>query len=455
MPADHAETTPSQHREILRLAVPAFLTLIAEPLFLLADTAIIGHLGTAALAGLGVASAVLLTAAGVFVFLAYGTTAVVARQIGAGSRSGAIAAGIDGTWLAIALGVLTGALVAAFTEPLCRAFGASPEVLDQAVTYLRISAAGLPGMLVILATTGVLRGLQDTQTPLVASVLGFSANVALNFFFVYGLDMGIAGSAWGTVIAQTGMAIALVTVLIRYAAHVRLPLRAHPGRVLRAARHGIPLLVRTLALRAVLVTTTWVAAGLGDVPLASHQVAVTIWSFLAFALDAIAIAAQALTGKSLGAGDVAGVRSATNLMIRWGLGLGVVLGLIVLALRFVLPHLFTNDPAIQSALAAALLVVAVGQPLAAYVFVVDGVLIGADDGRWLAWASVVVFVLYLPLVLGVRAAGERLLAGSGTWSGAELAVVWLWIAFSGFMAIRAVSLWLRVRTTTWMVTGTR
>jgi Na+-driven multidrug efflux pump len=213
--------------------------------------------------------------------------------------------------------------------------------------------------------------------------------------------------------------------------------------------------VRTLALRAVLVTTTWVAAGLGDVPLASHQVAVTIWSFLAFALDAIAIAAQALTGKSLGAGDVAGVRSATNLMIRWGLGLGVVLGLIVLALRFVLPHLFTNDPAIQSALAAALLVVAVGQPLAAYVFVVDGVLIGADDGRWLAWASVVVFVLYLPLVLGVRAAGERLLAGSGTWSGAELAVVWLWIAFSGFMTIRAVSLWLRVRTTTWMVTGTR
>ena len=455
MPADHAETTPSQHREILRLAVPAFLTLIAEPLFLLADTAIIGHLGTAALAGLGVASAVLLTAAGVFVFLAYGTTAVVARQIGAGSRSGAIAAGIDGTWLAIALGVLTGALVAAFTEPLCRAFGASPEVLDQAVTYLRISAAGLPGMLVILATTGVLRGLQDTQTPLVASVLGFSANVALNFFFVYGLDMGIAGSAWGTVIAQTGMAIALVTVLIRYAAQVHLPLRAHPGRVLRAARHGMPLLVRTLALRAVLVTTTWVAAGLGDVPLASHQVAVTIWSFLAFALDAIAIAAQALTGKSLGAGDVAGVRSATNLMIRWGLGLGVVLGLIVLALRFVLPHLFTNDPAIQSALAAALLVVAVGQPLAAYVFVVDGVLIGADDGRWLAWASVVVFVLYLPLVLGVRAAGERLLAGSGTWSGAELAVVWLWIAFTGFMAIRAVSLWLRVRTTTWMVTGTR
>ena len=196
------ETSPSQHREILRLAVPAFLTLIAEPLFLLADTAIVGHLGTASLAGLGVASAVLLTTAGIFVFLAYGTTALVARQVGAGSRAGAVAAGIDGTWLAIALGVLSGLVIAVFATPLCRAFGASPAALDEAVTYLRISAAGLPGMLVILATTGVLRGLQDTRTPLVASVLGFASNVALNVLFVYGLGMGIAGSAWAHVIAE-------------------------------------------------------------------------------------------------------------------------------------------------------------------------------------------------------------------------------------------------------------
>mgnify|MGYP000845684361 FL=1 len=449
------ETSPSQHREILRLAVPAFLTLIAEPLFLLADTAIVGHLGTASLAGLGVASAVLLTTAGIFVFLAYGTTALVARQVGAGSRAGAVAAGIDGTWLAIALGVLSGLVIAVFATPLCRAFGASPAALDEAVTYLRISAAGLPGMLVILATTGVLRGLQDTRTPLVASVLGFASNVALNVLFVYGLGMGIAGSALGTVIAQTGMAAALVTVLIRYAAQVHLPLRAHPGRVLGAARHGIPLLVRTLALRAVLVTTVWVAAGLGDVPLAAHQVTATLWSFLAFALDALAIAAQALTGKSLGAGDVDGVRSATTLMIRWGVALGVVLGALVVGLRFVLPHLFTSDPQVQAAIAAGLLVVGLSQPLSGYVFVIDGVLIGADDGRWLAVASVIVYVLYLPVILLVHRAGSRLLEGSDLWSGPQLAVLALWVAMTGFMAIRAVTLWLRVRTTHWMVTGTR
>lgn len=442
-----SEPTPSQHREILRLAVPAFLTLIAEPLFLLADTAIVGHLGTSALAGLGVASSVLLTAAGIFVFLAYGTTAVVARQLGAGSREGAISAGIDGTWLAIVLGVVTGVLVAVLAEPLCRVFGASPAVVDEAVTYLRISAAGLPGMLVILATTGVLRGLQDTRTPLVASVLGFGANIALNLLLVYGLDLGIAGSALGTVIAQSGMAAALVAVLIRYAARSRLRLHPHPGRVLGAARHGIPLLIRTLALRAALLTTVWVAAGLGDVPLAAHQVAATIWSFLAFALDALAIAAQALTGKALGAGDVDGVRSATTLMVRWGVGLGVVLGVVVLALHRVLPALFTPDAPVQSAIAAGLVVVALSQPVSGYVFVIDGVLIGADDGPWLAWAGLAVYVLYLPLIVAVR-----LLAPG---PGAEVAVTWLWVAFTGFMVLRAVALWLRVRTTRWMVTGAR
>src|SRR6476620_1084560 len=156
-----SEPARSQNREVLRLAVPAFLALVAEPLFLLADAAIVGRLGVAQLAGLGVASAVLLTSANIFVFLAYGTTAVVARQLGAGSRAGAISAGIDGTWLAIALGAVTTVLVAALAAPVAHVCGASPAARDQAVTSLRISALGIPPMLVVLATTGVLRGLQD------------------------------------------------------------------------------------------------------------------------------------------------------------------------------------------------------------------------------------------------------------------------------------------------------
>ena len=226
-----SDARPGQHREVLALAVPAFLALVAEPLFLLADAAIVGRLGVAPLAGLGVASAVLLTSANIFVFLAYGTTAVVARQLGAGSRAGAIAAGIDGTWLAIGLGTVTAAVVALAAGPLAHVFGASEAALAQAVTYLRISALGIPAMLVVLATTGVLRGLQDTRTPLFAAVGGFGLNIALNLWFVHGLHWGIAGSAWGTVIAQTAMAGALGLVLVRYAA-------AHDGAAARPPRRA-------------------------------------------------------------------------------------------------------------------------------------------------------------------------------------------------------------------------
>jgi putative MATE family efflux protein len=439
---------PTSHRrEIVRLAVPAFLALIAEPLFLLADSAIIGHLGTAELAGLGVASAALVTAAGIFVFLAYGTTSIVARHLGAGDERSAVSAGIDGFWLALGLGAVTAAAVAVWAGPISAVFGASPAAHEQATTYLRISALGIPAMLVILAVTGVLRGLQDTTTPLVASVVGFGANIVLNVVFVYGLHWGIAGSAWGTVIAQTGMGLALVTVLLVKARARHARLRPHPARVLAAGRTGIPLLVRTLALRATLLVTTWVAASLGDVTLAAHQVAMTVWSFLAFALDALAIAAQAITGRALGAGDRGGVRLAMGTMIRWGVWGGLALGLVIAGLHSVVPALFTPDPAVQEALGAALVVVGLGQAVAGYVFVLDGVLIGAGDGRWLAWGMVATFVAYLPLILAVRSAGP---SGSPTRD-----VVVLWAAFTAFMVIRGVGLGWRARGDDWMVVGAR
>ncbi|MEP7035819.1 MAG: MATE family efflux transporter [Actinomycetota bacterium] len=448
-----ADGLGGQRREIIRLAVPAFLALVAEPLFLLADSAIIGHLGTTQLAGLGVASAALLTAANIFVFLAYGTTSIVARQVGAGSIRDAVGAGVDGMWLAIAIGIATGAFVATFAAPICALFGASPAALEHAVTYLRISACGIPAMLVALAATGVLRGLQDTRTPLVASVVGFSSNIVLNLLLVYGLHMGIAGSAVGTVLAQCGMATALVLVVTSRARRLGANLRPHPGRVLRAAKDGVPLLVRTLALRFVLLVTTWVASGLGDVPLAAYQVSATVWTFLAFSLDALAIAGQALTGKSLGAGDVAGARSATRTMLLWGVLGGAILGVALLATHWVLPTLFTSDPAVQSALAAALIVVAISQPIAGFVFVLDGVLIGAGDGRWLAWAQVVLLVLYLPLILAVRAKGPSLLAGTDPAAAQGHALTVLWLTFVVFMSMRGVALGWRARGDAWLITG--
>ncbi len=426
-------------REILALAVPAFGALVAEPLFLMADSAIVGHLGTPQLAGVGVASAALTTATGVFVFLAYATTAAVARRIGAGDRRGAVQQGIDGIWLAFGLAVPV-VLLTLLTAPwVADVLGASPTAAPYAVTYLRISSLGIPAMLMVLAATGVLRGLQDTRTPLLVAVAGFAANIGLNAGLVYGAGLGVAGSAWGTVIAQTGMAAVYLVVVVRGARRERASLRPDATGIRASARAGGPLLVRTISLRAVLMIATAVAARLGDDQVAAHQITMTLFSFLAFALDAIAIAGQAIIGRYLGASDVPGARAATRRMVEWGIGSGVVLGLLVVVARPLYVPLFTPDPAVRSQLATALLLLALSQPVAGLVFVLDGVLMGAGDGPYLAWAALATLAVFAPAALAVPATGAGL-AG-------------LWWAMNLFMLVRAAFLVRRARGGRWLVTG--
>ncbi|MFI1091763.1 MATE family efflux transporter [Streptomyces sp. NPDC020917] len=448
---------PSRHdREILALALPAFGALVAEPLFVMVDSAIVGHLGTTQLAGLGVAAALLTTAVNVFVFLAYATTAAVARRVGAGDLTAALRQGVDGIWLALLLGAVVVAAVLPAAAALADLSGASANAAPYATTYLRISALGIPAMLVVLAATGVLRGLQDTRTPLFVAVGGFTANAALNVSLVYGAGLGIAGSAWGTVIAQNGMAAVYLWVVVRgirrqAGAHAgaartgagpadwRALLRPDAAGIRACARAGAPLLVRTISLRAMLLLATAVAARLGDTAIAAHQITLTVWSLLAFALDAIAIAGQAIIGRYLGADDAAGARAACRRMIEWGVACGVVLGLLVALGRPLIGPIFSSDPAVQHALSAALLVVAVGLPVTGVVCVLDGVLMGAGDGPYLAWSMLVTLAVFAPAALAVPALGAGLAA--------------LWGALTLMMATRLAALWLRTRSGRWVVTG--
>ncbi|GGS25336.1 MATE family efflux transporter [Streptomyces parvus] len=426
-------------REIIALAVPAFGALVAEPLFVMVDSAVVGHLGTPQLAGLGIAAALLMTAVSIFVFLAYATTAAVARRVGAGDLPAAIRQGMDGIWLALLLGAAVVALAMPTAPWLVDAFGASDTAAPYAITYLRISILGIPAMLVVLAATGVLRGLQDTRTPLYVAIAGFTANAVLNVTLVYGAGLGIAGSAWGTVIAQAGMAAAYLVVVIRGARKHGASLRPDAAGIRASARAGVPLLIRTLSLRAVLMIATAVAARLGDVDIAAHQIILSLWSLTAFALDAIAIAGQAIIGRYLGADDEKGAREACHRMVEWGIGCGVVLGVLIVLARPLFIPLFTSDPSVKNTLLPALLVVAVSQPIAGVVFVLDGVLMGAGDGRYLAWAMLVTLAVFAPVALLVPSLGGGLTA--------------LWWAMTLMMAVRLITLWLRTRSGRWIVTG--
>jgi putative MATE family efflux protein len=434
----------SVDREILRLALPSLGALIAEPLFVIADSAFIARVSTTSLAGLGLASTVLTTVVGLSVFLAYSTTAAVARAFGAGRTREAVARGVDAAWLALMIGGGCLLLLVAAAGPLLTLFGAGADVTAQAVIYLRISAFGLPAMLSVQATTGLIRGLQDARLPLVVAAGGAILNIPLNALLIFGLDLGIAGSAIGTVISQWLMALVLLGAVVRHARIQQVPLRPHLGSVAATGRESLPMFVRTLSLRIVTLVTVLVAARLGEVQLAAHQLATTVFTLLSLALDALAIAGQALTGRHLGAADTDTVHAVTSRLTRWGVGGGAVVGVILLAASYVVPSAFSPDPAVQETLRAALWVLVVAQPVAGYVFVLDGVLMGAGDAPYLARAGMLTMLAVMPGAIVV-----------GVWAPAgPLGLAALWVATNLlFMVARAVALGVRVRGDAWMRTG--
>lgn len=426
-------------RDILALAIPALGALIAEPLYVLVDTAIVGNLGTLPLAGLAVAGMVLTAVFGIFNFLAYSTTSAVARQLGAGNRRVGAERGVDGVWLAAGLGCLL-TVVGLLVAPLVvEGMGASADVRPYALTYLRISLLGAPFVLVMLAGAGYLRGLQDTKTTLIVAVAANVVNLGLELVLVYGFDLGIAGSAWGTVIAQVGAGLVFLAIIARTARRAGAGLMPRADGVRETAVVGGHLVVRTGSLLLALLATTAVAARISDTSVAAHQVAFQIWTFLALTLDAIAIAGQAIVGRLLGADDEAGSRAASTRMLELGIATGIVLGLCTAVLRPVLVPIFTDDGSVALLAEQVLWFVAALQPVAAAVFVLDGILIGAGDSRYLAKAMAAATILYAPLVALV--------------AGVHASLLWLWAAFSVWMLARLVGMGARFVGNRWAVTG--
>jgi putative MATE family efflux protein len=406
----------------------------------LADTAIVGRLGTRPLAGLAVAGIVLTSAFAVFNFLAYSTTAAVARRIGAGDRRTAAELGIDGMWLAVGLGLALMVVGLACSSLVVDAMGASGRVRPYALTYLRISLLGTPALLLTLAGTGYLRGLQDTRTTLVVAVSANVANLALEVLFVFGFGWGIAGSAWGTVAAQLGAAAAYLVIVRRSSRAVGASARPRADGVRQTAVVGGPLIVRTASLLATFIAATSLAARIGDRDVAAHQIAFQVFLFLALSLDALAIAGQAMIGRFLGASDAAQARAAARRMIEWGVAVGVGFAVLLAISRPWLLPVFTSDHHVRDLASQLLLVVAALQPLNAVVFVLDGVLIGAGDQRYLAAAMMVAtFGVFAPLAVVVAATGAGLLA--------------LWAVLVGWFAARAVGLGARYLGPNWLVTG--
>src|SRR5215217_5535028 len=384
-------------RDILRLAVPALGALAAEPLYLLADTAMVGHLGTDELAALAIAATLLAGTFTLFNFLTYGTTAQVARSAGAGQEVEAGRLAAQALWLSAGTGVALTALLAGLAVPLVQLMGGDGRVGDLALLYLRIGSLGLPFALIALAGQGYLRGVSDLRSPLVIVVVANVVNVVLNVVFIYAFGWGLAGSAWATVVSQAGMGAAFVRALMAAPADSRRPSLA---RMRPLARIGGQIFVRTAALYGSFLVASAVLARIGNDSLGAHQVAFQLFVFLALVLDAIAIAGQVIVGRSLGAGDAEGAYDAAVRMIGWSVGVGAAFALTMLALIDVLPRAFTSDPAVIDRAKEIWPLFALMQPANGAVFALDGILIGAGDTRFLMYGMLAAAVgVFMPIAL--------------------------------------------------------
>jgi putative MATE family efflux protein len=423
-------------RRVLGLAVPALGVLAAEPLYLLVDTAVVGHLGAVPLGGLSVAAIVLAQVSTQLTFLSYGTTARAARLHGAGRRTDAVAEGVQATWLAVTAGLVLVGVGQLLAGPIARLLAGPGEVADAAVSWLRIALFGIPFILVTMAGNGWMRGVQDTRRPLRYVLLGNGISAVLCPVLVYWAGWGLEGSAVANVAAQ----LIAASLFVRALVVERVPLRPVPAMMRAQLVLGRDLVLRSLAFQACFVSATTVAAHTSVGAVGAHQIVLLLWTFLALVLDSLAIAAQQLVGEALGAHAERRALGLAWQITGYGLVFGCALGVLFAALAGPLPGLFTSDAAVLAEVPHAWWFFVALQPVAGVVFALDGVLLGAGDAAFLRTATIVSAALgFLPLVWASFAF--------------DWGLVGIWTGLTAFMLLRLATLLVRARSGRWAVVG--
>ncbi len=460
----HLKPFHSIDKALISLSLPLLSTLLIEPLLVMADTFMIGRIGTAELAGLSLAATILSTVIGCCIFLAYSTTTSTAQLIGANQNQKALQYGIDALWVAGGLGIGLALALSLTSNTLLPVFTSNQEVIFHAQQYLQISALGIPGMLISLATSGILRGFSLPKIPLIISTIGALLNVPLNIIFIYGCDLGVAGAALGTALAQNFIAIFLIRAVIKlHIPSYKIRWFCTSAGVLRITKHSLPLFWRTIYLRLALLLQVATAAAFGADFLASNQILMATWNFAAYGLDALAGAAQILIGQSLGkyqslicthttkqqqvsstevTNALNDVQAILDRCLRWGWWSGVIIGISFVPLSFVLPQLFSLNPLVQNITNISLWILGLGMPLASLSYLLDGILIGANDTRKLAKYMKYALLTFTPL-----ASLLYVFASALNTNGFYL----LWLSYCiGFMGVRSYTMLQRIKNPAWM-----
>lgn len=441
MPRPRLLTLDALDRRILLIAVPALGSLLVEPIYVLTDTAVVGRLGTTELGGLALASTVLNTLVWVFNFLSYGTTVRVAVRRGRGDLAGGARDALQALWLAAAIGIVVAAAIGLAAGWLVGLVGDDPGTIEQGTTYLQVSLVGVPFQLVAVACIGYLYGLPDTTRPFIVLTISVVVNLLVELVLVFGLDWGIAGSAWGTVVAQLLSAVVLLGIVVpRLRADGLHRLVVVPSVMWEVVKVGAHLVQRTAFLLAALAVATAAASRVGTVELAGHQIAAQLFLFLAIGVDMFKVSGQSLVGHALGAGRPEEAREVVDHLYGWAWRAGILLTLLTLALAPLLPRVFSSDAAVHRSATIALVVLAAMQLPAALTFVLDGVLMGANDFRDLRWQTFLAFVAALPVFAAVMIRPS-------------LGLVTVWLGMLVWISVRALKNHLRVQGEAWLTSA--
>lgn len=438
--ADVDRAAAAGPKRIFGLALPTLGVLVAEPIYLLFDLAVVGRLGALALAGLAVGGLILAQTSSQLTFLSYGTTARSARRHGAGDHRGAVAEGVQATWLAVAVGAAILLLVQAFAVPVTNAIAGGGDIAREALAWVRIALFGVPLILISMAGNGWMRGVQETRRPLAYVVAGLAVSGILCPVLVHGLlgvpYLGLPGSAVANVAGQVVTAILFIHALTRE----RVPL-APQWPVMRAQLVlGRDLIARSFAFQACFVSAAAVAARFGAASVAAHQLVLQLWNFLALALDALAIAAQTLTGAALGAGDAPGARGIARRVTQWSEIFSLALAACFAAGAVVVPALFTDDPGVLERTHVVWWFFVALIPVAGVVFALDGVLLGAGDAAYLRTTTLGAALLgFLPAIW---------LSLAFDWG-----VAGIWSGLAAFMMLRLIAVAWRALSGRWALVG--
>lgn len=423
-------------REVNRLAAPAILSGIAEPVIALVDSAFIGHLSTTSLAGIGLGSSLFLLFVWVLTQTKTAVSAIVSQHYGAGRLDSLDKLIPQALCTVLLLGILCMLLTRQFSTELLTLYQAKGQVLVEADSYFNIRCLGFPLVLCTYTIFGIFRGLQNTIWAMYISIGAGVLNAILDPLFIFGWSdiipaMGIAGAAWASLIAQALMLVSAVFLLLRKTRFSIIPSKGlHPlWKKLLGLSSGF--ILRTMALNLTFFLAIRYATGLGDAHAAAHTIAVNIWLFSSYFIDGYANAGNALAGRLSGMQDSRGLYSVSKRLLGLSIGIGTALGLVYLLIYPFIGGFFSDDPEVIRLFDHIFWMVIIAQPLNAIAFSLDGIFKGLGEARYLMYTLIAAsFFGFLPALY----IGHRM----------SLGLQAVWWAFIVFMAIRGVSLWVRL-----------